>query len=302
MSEGRNGEADLRWAREECRRLAQTQQDAPNLATARAVMDDFLDRWPTVESVRSSTAVIEGAACHRYVGDGQDPRGRLLYVHGGGFIFGSASRYGASVGRLAAEARVEAWVCDYRLSPEHRFPAALEDIDRTLDHLLGAEHTLPVVVAGDSAGGGLAVAAVMRRARRGLSLPRAVALFSPLLDLTASAKSYEDRAATDVVLSAGTVGLIARSYAPDDVNNPEVSPLLSRSFTGFPPTALYASKDEVLHDDSVTFAARLTEDGVPVRLQLEPGAPHVWTVFGDALPQARATLADAASFLQSYLA
>jgi len=265
-------------------------------------MDDFLDRWPPVEGVRRSTAVIGGRACHRYVGEGQLPRGRLLYVHGGGFIFGSASRYSASVGRLAAEARVEAWVCDYRLSPEHRFPAALEDIERTLDHLLGAEHGLPVVMAGDSAGGGLAVAAVVRRAARGLTLPRALALFSPLLDLSASAPSYKEHAGTDVMLSAETVELIARTYARGDVTNPEASPLVSRSFSGFPPTALYASTDEVLRDDSVTFTARLSDDGVPVRLHLEPGAPHVWTVFGDALPPARATLEDAASFLASYLA
>ncbi|MDT2005775.1 alpha/beta hydrolase [Rhodococcus opacus] len=291
----------LEWAIDECRSLVLAQQGAQDLATSRRVIDAFFDRWPPVEGVERETFDVDGVPCHRYVSAGHSGTGRLLYVHGGGFTSGSGARNQAMLGRMAATGGFEVWACDYRLAPEHHFPAALDDVDSALDHLLSACDGAPVALAGDSAGGGLATAAVLRRMSRQLSIPRAVALFSPLLDLRATAQSYTTNASSDVMLTATIVQLMSRAYARRQTTDPDASPLLAGSFVGFPPTSLYASAHEVLLDDTLNVADRLRCDEVPVRVHLEPGAPHVWTIFGDSLPQARATLEDAASFLASHL-
>jgi len=293
---------DLTWANEECRRLVADQRAAGDLETARRVMDDFFDRRQPVEGVGHAEAFeVAGVPCHRYSTAGRTATGRLLYVHGGGFTSGSGARCHAMLGRMAVAGGFEVWACDYRLAPEHRFPAALDDVATVLDHMLEARDGVPVAVAGDSAGGGLATAAVLRRVGRQLDVPRAVALFSPLLDLTATAPSFSDNASNDVMVSAGSVQMMSRLYARGNATDAEVSPLLAESFAGFPPTSLYAGADEVLRDDTLRVADRLRLIDVPVRVHLESGAPHAWPIFGDSLPHARAALEDAASFLASHL-
>ncbi|MDH3047128.1 alpha/beta hydrolase [Gordonia alkanivorans] len=294
---------DLVWANDECRRLVADQRAAGDLATARRVMDDFFDRWEPVDGVGRGEAVeVAGVACHRFSMTERAATGRVLYVHGGGFTSGSGASCHAMLGRMVAAGGFEVWACDYRLAPEHRFPSALDDVDAVLGHLLDAGDPIPVAIAGDSAGGGLATAAVLRRMRGQLDGPRGVALFSPLLDLTATAPSFAANESSDVMASAASVQLMSRVYARGNATDAEVSPLLAESFAGFPPTSLYVSADEVLRDDTLRLAERLRLVDVPVRVHLESGAPHAWPIFGDSLPQARATLEDAASFLAGQMA
>lgn len=289
---------DLAWANDECRRLVADQRAAGDLAAARRVMDDFFDRWEPVDGVGHGEAVeVAGVACQRFSTTARPVVGRVLYVHGGGFTSGSGASCHSMLGRMVAAGGFEVLACDYRLAPEHRFPSALDDVDTVLGHLLDADDPVPVAIAGDSAGGGLATAAVLRRMRGQLDLPRAVALFSPLLDLTATAPSFSANASSDVMVSATSVQLMSRVYARGNATDAEVSPLLAESFAGFPPTSLYVSADEVLRDDTLRLAERLRLVDVPVRVHLESGAPHAWPIFGDSLPQARTTLEDAASFL-----
>jgi monoterpene epsilon-lactone hydrolase len=293
-------ESRLTWARSMGAELSRLQASASTLGSARAATTDYVRRWPAVAGVAQDSFVVGDVPVHRYRPSGVDDLDRLLYVHGGGFTTGSGADYRALLGRLATDAGMEVLACDYRLAPEHPFPAALDDVDQVLDSIMAETGSSAIGLAADSAGGALAVAAVLRRLRRRAPLPWALVLFSPLLDLAADAPSYEMNEPRDPLLSRKAVQRIARAYAGGSrILDPELSPLRAVHFRAFPPTSLYVSSHEVLRDDAVRLAHRLASDGSAVRLQVEPGTPHVWPVFGDALPEAQATIRDAATFLRA---
>lgn len=223
----------------------------------------------------------------------------ILYLHGGGYYFCSPRSHRSLVFALAARTRAATWSLDYRLAPEHRFPAALEDAMAAYRQLIGAG-TLPqsIVIAGDSAGGGLALATLVALRDAGDPLPAGAVLFSPWTDLAASGESIRSNDGADPMFSGQAIGRAAQVYLGDTpATHPYASPVYA-DLNGLPPLFIQAGSTEVLLDDSRRVAARARAAGVRVDLQVWPKMPHVWQIFAPFIPEAGRALDDAAAFVR----
>ena len=221
----------------------------------------------------------------------------LLHLHGGGYVFGSSTTHRAMLARLSQLTGLPACLPDYRLAPEHPFPAAVEDalaVYRAVEDWPGG-----VVIGGDSAGGGLALAVVAEVLRAGGKAPLGVFAMSPLTDLTYSGESVAANARADVMLPASRVEESAEMYlAGADAKDSRASPLYA-DFTGGPPVWICAGDTEILLDDTRRMAERLKAQGVPVDLRIEHDLPHVWPYFQGLMPEAMVTLREIAGWVSS---
>lgn len=228
----------------------------------------------------------------------------VLYLHGGGYIACSPETHRPLVSSLVRRLGGEAWVPRYRLAPEHRYPAALDDGVQAYRHLVEARG-IPasrIVIAGDSAGGGLALAVTMRLRDEAIALPSSVVMFSPWTDLATTGGSLDENSDRCAMFAGDTIRRAAQFYVGDaDPTHPYVSPLYG-DFRGLPPLLLHASHDEVLRDDSIRVATRARNAGVATTLQLWHRVPHVWQFFAAVLPEARASLAGTTHFVHDALA
>jgi monoterpene epsilon-lactone hydrolase len=228
--------------------------------------------------------------------------GCILYLHGGAYVSMSARTHRSITSRLAAWSNARLFALDYRLAPEHPFPAALEDALAAYRALIAAG-ALPshIVVAGDSAGGGLALALLLALCDAKEPPPAAAVLFSPWTDLAATGNSIVDNDATDALFFGSWVAAEARYYLADTpATNPLASPVYA-DLTGLPPLLIQVSDNEVLLDDSRRVVEHARQAGVDVALQVWPGLPHVWQIFAPILPEGRAALRSAAAFIQARL-
>lgn len=202
----------------------------------------------------------------------------ILYCHGGGYMTGSCLYARTITNKLAASTSMDVLCFEYRLAPEHPYPAALEDAMQAWNYLMllgyGARD---VIVAGDSAGGNLALALVHKLKEEGRILPRGLVLMSPWTDLTASGKTYQTRAAVDPVLDAEYIAQAVKSYAGEeqDLRNPLISPLFG-NFAGFPPTYIQVGNNEILLADSMMLHKAMVKENVPVQMDVFPGMWHVF--------------------------
>jgi acetyl esterase/lipase len=200
----------------------------------------------------------------------------ILHVHGGWFVSGTATAYRHLVGHIAARAGTKAFVPDYRLAPEHPFPAAVDDV---LAVYRGMDDSgiRRIAVTGDSAGGNLALvlaSSVAAKAMPAEATLVAVAAFSPVTDLTLSGATYETRADADPYFTKQQVAALVQSYLGNaDPNDPLASPLQGR-FSGLPPIRIHVGDDEVLLDDSRRYVERAVAGGVDARLDVWTGMPH----------------------------
>lgn len=210
----------------------------------------------------------------------------LLYLHGGGYITGSARTHLPMVAHIARRAGLRAVLPDYRLAPEHRFPAAFEDAQAVWAALL--DSGVPpghILLGGDSAGGGLALALLADVLNSGQK-PAGLFAFSPWTDLTLSGASLRENAAKDVILPVERIEELRALLADDDdMADPRLSPLFA-DFPDAPPVYFQASETEILRDDTLRMANRLRDAGAPVRTDLWSDAPHVWQLFCGWLPEA----------------
>lgn len=219
----------------------------------------------------------------------------IFYVHGGAYMFGSPHTHKAMLARLCRNGGFEAVLPSYRLAPEHPFPAALEDVIAA--YVAWRQNNENVVIGGDSAGGGLALALLAETARLGLAPPRGTFVLSPLADMTGSAPSLMSNSASDVILPSNRLAEVAQMYLSDaDPADPRASPLFA-DFHGAPPVWITVSDTEILLDDSRRMAARLEEQGVSTQLKIEQNVPHAWPIFQTFLPEARATLSELALWI-----
>lgn len=223
----------------------------------------------------------------------------LLYLHGGGFIGCSPETHRSLVGSLVRRIEGEAWVPQYRLAPEDPFPAALDDAFAAYRYVVEDRGVAPsrLVVAGDSAGGGLALSLVHALKLRGVALPAGVVTFSPWADLAATGASLDENSDRCSMFAGDTIRRAARFYLGSaDPFDPLVSPLYG-DFTDFPPLLVHASTDETLRDDAVRVAERAHLAGVAVESRWWRRVPHVWQFFPAVLPEARESLALTAAFV-----
>ncbi len=224
---------------------------------------------------------------------GQGPL--ILYFHGGGYVFGSPRTHAAMLARLSRMAGLPALLPQYRLAPEHPFPAALDDALSA--YCAVADHPGGVVLGGDSAGGGLALSLLAEITRQGLPQPLGLFSFSPLTDLSFSSESVQRNAEAEVILPAERAHEIATLYLDGrEASDPRVSPIHA-DFKGAAPVWLAVGDTEILLDDTRLMAERIAGQGVDVTCVIEHDLPHVWPIFQGLLPEANQTLRDVADWI-----
>jgi monoterpene epsilon-lactone hydrolase len=237
--------------------------------------------------VRSREADFGGVAC--VVCEPPDPRSATVYFHGGGYRLGCASWTTPFATRLAGSTNSTVVVVDYRLAPEHPFPAGLHDAAAVYGQLLDEGHPT-VVAAGDSAGGGLAAALVVAAATSGVRLPAGLVMMSPWLDLTCTAGTYSSRQDTDQLFSLASAQEAARLYLQGhDAKDPLASPGLADIGT-WPPTLILTSTEEVLLQDSINLASTAALAGGSVTALFLAGRQHAWPAVFPDLPESAEAL------------
>lgn len=245
---------------------------------------------------------IAGVPVERLSFASREPR-IILYMHGGGFVMGSCDSHRSLCARLAAACKAEVIVPEYRLAPEHPFPAGLEDAVSVYKGVLEAGVSADqIVVAGDSAGGGLAISTLLLAADRGLPMPRAMVLLSPFTDLTMSGASVEICAAIDPWLRAADLPPICDAYLQGvDPAHPLVSPLWA-DLSQLPPMLIHVGEHEILLDDSTRLAERAAAAGVDVEIEIGEELWHVWHFFAPALPEAIESIDQIGNFVDRQFA
>ena len=255
---------------------------------------------PLGDDVTLSPRTLGGVPALDVQVEGADGDAVILYLHGGGYVIGSA-RTGANLAApLSRRTGLPAVSLDYRLAPENPFPAAVDDALAAYKDLLGSGRQ--IVIAGDSAGGGLALATMLAARRDGLPLPAAAAIFSPWTDLTLSGASLNDRGDFDPLFSREHIAAYAEHYlAGHDPRDELASPLLA-DLTGLPPLLIQVGSAEVLLDDARGLAERARAAGVDVDLQVWDKMIHVWHVFCGLIDEADEAVQQAGAFIKKVTA
>jgi monoterpene epsilon-lactone hydrolase len=224
----------------------------------------------------------------------------VLYLHGGGYVIGSPRSHRHLAAAIASAGAANALLLDYRLAPEHPFPAAVDDAVAAyrwlLDQGIAPGH---IVIAGDSAGGGLTVATLLALRDASVLLPAGGVCISPWVDLTCGGASYRTKAEVDPIVKSGPIEEMARAYLGDrDRRTPLASPLFA-DLRGLPPLLVHVGSDEVLLDDAVQLAERAREAGVTATLEVWDRMIHVWHWFLPMLEEAESAVAGIGRFIRS---
>ncbi len=268
---------------------------APESLTARrdgaaAMMADK----PAAPGTTAQDETIGGVEC--VVCRPAAPTSTVVYLHGGGYRLGAARSWVSFATSVAAAADTQVVIVDYRLAPEHPFPAALHDAAAVFDAVV-ADHTGPLLVAGDSAGGGLAVALTVAASQSGQPLPDGLIVLSPWVDLTLGSDTFATRAATDQFFPKDSAAEAAESYLQGaDARDPLASPLLA-DLTGFPKTLIFAGGAETLLGDGLSLCTALVTAGASVEAHFPAGMQHVWPTLFPDLPESIDAMAAITRFI-----
>ena len=226
--------------------------------------------------------------------------GVLLYIHGGAFIFGSSKTHMKLAARIASKINFKAALPDYRLAPEHKYPAALEDVITTYQAILSTGiKSGNVILAGDSAGGTLILQLLNHIIVNKLEIPAAAVLLSPLADLTFSSKSIITNQKSEVILPVEQIDFLKNAYL-GSTEPKSISPLFY-SYKGACPILIHVSESEILLDDSLNLNKKLISDGVDVSLEKMASTPHVWHLMYGYFPEAKQSLNQISKFLNNIL-
>lgn len=262
-------------------------------------MRTLLDRLGAVSNIvvrpargcRVSDGELGGMATREFL-PAQRRLGRtVLYLHGGGYVMYAPRTYTAFLSRLATDLQAHVIAPVYRLAPEHRFPAAIDDCLHAYRALLDAGHQpRHMILAGESAGANAALVTLQRARDQSMAMPAGAVLMSGGFDFSWASASIETNAGRDAVVGTHGLAFLRRWYRPDvDATDPRVSPVFG-DFTGLPPLLFQTGDTEVLRDDSVRAAERARAAAVPVRLEVYPKVPHAWHQLAPWLPETRQAL------------
>lgn len=237
------------------------------------------------------------------------PTATVLYLHGGAFVSGRFAMYANLCGQLAGRLNARVFWIDYRLAPEMPYPGALDDACHACNALAAAYPDDPLAIIGDSAGGNLTLATLLRMRDESVAgesgprprMPACAVAISPGADMVGDAPSRQANAASDAMLTPRMIEMATALYlAGHDPRDPYVSPAYG-DYNGLPPLMLTASESEVLRDDAYQVAHRARQAGVSVSLRTRWNMPHVWPVFYSVLPEARQDVADIVGFMRRHL-
>jgi len=226
----------------------------------------------------------------------------LIFFHGGGYVIGSIQSHLGLMGHIAQAVRAQALSVDYRLAPEDPFPAAVDDAVKVYRWAISQGcDPAKVIFAGDSAGGGLVLAALIALRDAGDPLPAAAACLSPWTDLTCNSETWSSKAKNEYVLNLDTIRHFAKLYLGEtDPTTPLASPLYA-DLSGLPPLLIQVGSDEILLDDAVNFAKRAEAAGVAVTLEVWERMQHVWQFVANILPEAQDAIGRIGSFIDEVL-
>jgi len=261
-------------------------------------------REPAVKDVRLIRSKFGDISCEWVLAPGADRDVRLLYLHGGGFVSGSGAFYLTLAAHISRAAKCAVLLPDYRLAPEHRFPAGLEDCIGAHEWIClngpsGPGPSKATFIAGDSAGGSLTLATLLALRDRRRPLPAGGIALSPTTDLTLASESLQT--ANDPIISARTMPVFRDLYLGNtDPRNPLASPVFG-DYRGIPPLLIQVGEHEMLRDDSIRVAKKARSDGIQVKLELWPGMFHVFQSHEPLLPEAREAIEHIADFMRSRL-
>lgn len=258
--------------------------------------------WTDAFPAKSEKVSADGVDASWVDAPGADPQKALMYFHGGGFQVGSVRSHRDIIARLSAAAGCRALGVNYRLAPDYRFPAPIEDATIAYRWLLNQGFDpKKIALVGDSAGGGLALSTLLALREQTLPLPAVVAVMSVWTDLTASGESYETRAKSDPIHQRRMILAMAKNYLGDsaDAKNPMASPLFA-DLRGLPPMLLQVGDRETVLDDSRNFATRASAAGVEVQLEVWDDMIHVFQQFTADLPEAGVAIDSIGRFLKRH--
>ena len=254
----------------------------------------------TARGVAVQKESFDGIECESHVPEGCENAPLIYYLHGGAYMMGSPATHRRLVSHIARAAGMRALVPDYRLAPENRYPAALEDSLRVWRALLNSgQNPADIAIGGDSAGGNLTVATMLSLRHTGESLPAACFLMSPWLDLVGEGESHHTRSSYDPWFKPEYLPEIASRFCSDDeMRTPLVSPVFANA-AGLPATLIQVGDHEILLSDSMRFAENVTKAGGEVALQIWPDMWHVFQFFIGQMPESGRAIDDIARFLKT---
>ena len=293
--------AQLQKANQTWKALADAGAKTPQ--EMRPVLERLFTDFPSARQVKCEPVSAGGVKAEWITAPNAAADRAILYLHGGGYIMGSINTHRELIARLSKAAQARILALDYRLAPEHPFPAPVEDAMAAYRWML-AEGLKPsrIAVAGDSAGGGLTVAALVAFRDAGLPMPAAGIPISPWVDLEAIGESMKTRSSQDPIVKPEMIREIARVYlAGQNPRSPLAAPLYA-DLHGLPPLLIHVGDAEALLDDSKRLAERAKAAGVDVTLEVWPEMPHVWHLFAHFLPEGQQAIDRAGEFVRKLTA
>jgi monoterpene epsilon-lactone hydrolase len=269
-----------------------------SVAERRERLDALGNAYRTADDIRLDPVSADGVPAEWSIAPGSDAGRVLLYLHGGGFSVGSIVSHRAMVTETGRAARARALAIDYRRTPEHAFPAALDDAIAAYRWLL-AQGVQPgrVAIGGDSAGGGLTIAVMTALRDRGLPMPACGWCISPWVDMEARGDSFATKAAVDPMISRDYILELAGWYLGGTSPRTPLAAPINADLSGLPPLLIQVGSAETLFDDAIAIAARAGAAEVRVTLEVWPNMIHAWPLFFQQLSDGRRAIAAAGAFI-----
>ncbi|MEM7542552.1 MAG: alpha/beta hydrolase [Pseudomonadota bacterium] len=272
------------------------------LEQMRAGFDATGSSKPTIDGVSNEAVAAGGVAAEWIVPDGAPRKRVVLYFHGGGYAIGSIDSHRYMLDRLARATGDRVLALNYRLAPEHPFPAAVDDAVAAFNWLVDqGNEPAQITIAGDSAGGGLAIAALVALRDQGGAMPGCAVAISPWADMEASGGSMETKAAVDPMVQKPIIDELAQTYLQgQDLRSPLASPLYA-DLSNLPPVLIHVGEAETLLDDSIRIEAALKAAGCAVTLEVWEEMIHVWHLFAPLLDKGQEAIDRVASYIEQQL-
>ncbi|MBU0712226.1 alpha/beta hydrolase [bacterium] len=267
------------------------------LSEQRKRLEHFAETFKVSKRVQIESTRINQISAEWITPDNCPSNTIIMYMHGGAYCAGSLNTHRAFLGRLAMACKCKVFNIEYRLAPEYPYPAALNDVFAVYNYLMKTFPANKIVFAGDSAGGGLAVALAMRSRDDKIALPAACILMAPWVDLSCDNATYQSVGKKDVLLNRKRLKRNARIYAgPEDIRHSYISPVYG-NLSGLPPVLIQVGTHDMLLGEAQVLSERLESAGTAVSLEVWPKMMHGWQVLGNLIPESRQAIQKIAEFI-----